>query len=362
MSMQELGKQFKAARQDAGLSLQEVYEQTKISLYVLESLERGDVAKLPHPVYTKGFIRNYAKLLGLDQERIVQEYIAAVGGPEDSLEIDPGVPELNVRRQTNSTNSKLRLILLGTAILAAAVWLVVSYFSREIRPVAPVVMEQNAGRDTGSDTGLEDPVPDREEEREPLDESAGMDRESVDTRNSPADDGQAPSSADSGISEPEEDHGSVKTEAEQPVSQPVEIVSERSEDVTEVTEDESLTPAQKVETVPDSSGIDSSSATTEPDEADLSTNTTAVVTKAHILRIEATHDCWLRATADKKTALYKTVRLLEPGQSANVPFNEDVELRLGNAGGVRLFVDDQPYPFDGNLGDVATVVVSAPAE
>jgi cytoskeleton protein RodZ len=357
MSMQELGKQFKAARQDAGLSLQEVHEQTRISLYVLESLERGDVAKLPHPVYTKGFIRNYARLLGLDQEKVVQEYMAAAGGreSEDSLEIDSGVPELNVRRKTDSNSAKLRLILLGTAIVAAAVWLVVSYVSREIRPVPPVVMEQNAG----SDTVLEDPVLERKEDVEPSEESAVMDRESIERQNSPADDGQAPSSADSGISEPEEDHGSVKNEAEQPVSQPVEIVSERSEDVTV---DESLTPARKAETVLDSSRIDSSSDTTEPAEADLSTNASEVVTKAHILRIEATHDCWLRATADKETALYKTVRLLEPGQSANIPFNEDVELRLGNAGGVRLFVDDQPYPFDGNLGDVATVVVSAPAE
>jgi cytoskeleton protein RodZ len=357
MSIQELGKQFKTARQDAGLSLQEVHEQTRISLYVLESLERGDVAKLPHPVYTKGFIRNYAKLLGLDQEKVVQEYMAAAGGrePEDSLEIDSGVPELNVRRKTDSNSAKLRLILLGTAIFAAAVWLVVSYVSREIRPVPPVVMQQNAG----SDTGLEEPVLERKEDVESSEESAVMDRESIDRQDSPADDGQAPSSSGSGISGPEEDHGSVKTEAEQPVSQPVEIVSELSEDVAV---DESLTPARKAETAPDSSRIDSSSDTTESEETDLSASTSEVVTKAHLLRIEATHDCWLRAIADQKSSLYKTVRILEPGQSVNVPFNEDVELRLGNAGGVRLFVDDEPYPFEGDLGDVATVVVSAPAE
>ncbi len=367
MSMKELGDLFKTARQDAGLSLQEVHERTRISLYVLESLENGEAARLPHPVYAKGFIRNYAEILGLDQNKVVQEYLGTIGGIEDSLEIDPGVPELNVRRKTRAKTGTVWLIVMGTAVLAAAVWLIVSYVSREIRPVPPVVMEQNAS----SDTGLEGSAADPEEEMEPSEESAGMDRESSDNQGKPVDDQEASSLSGPGISGPEEDHGSVKTEAGQPVSGSADIGSATSEDV--VPED-SLTRAPQAESASDSSGADSSSEDTETDVVDLSTgtsepdvtepstDTSEVVTKAHLLRIEATHDCWLRAIADQKTSLYKTVRILEPGQSVNVPFDEDVELRLGNAGGVRLFVDDRPYPFEGGLGDVATVVVSAPAE
>jgi cytoskeleton protein RodZ len=348
MSMQELGELFKTARQEAGLSLQDVYERTKISLYVLEALEGGDVAGLPHPVYTKGFIRNYADLLGLDQDRVAREYLAAVG-PVDALEIDTGVPELNARRKTRAKTGKLRLIVMGMAILAAAGWLVVSYVSREIEPVPPVVMDQNAGNE--AETSSPEPVtrgdvtPAEDTSREAATADQGVINEAAEMT-----DDQKADLAQQGELSRVQEQGDVLVpdDAEEAGSQAVQDIPIAS------LSEESETPA-----LPATAQVDSREDVTG---SYMPSETPEAVVKAHVLRIEATHECWLQATADKESALYKTVRLLKPGQRVSIPFDQYVELKLGNAGGVRLFLNDAPYAIKGGLGDVATLVVSAPAE
>ena len=45
-------------------------EATKISRVILLALESGDRSSLPHPVYTKGFVKSYARLLGLDADEL----------------------------------------------------------------------------------------------------------------------------------------------------------------------------------------------------------------------------------------------------------------------------------------------------
>lgn len=49
-----------------GLSLQEVADQLKLSRKQLEAIENDEYDKLPGPAFARGFVRNYAKLLGLD--------------------------------------------------------------------------------------------------------------------------------------------------------------------------------------------------------------------------------------------------------------------------------------------------------
>ncbi|HEY8551997.1 MAG TPA: RodZ domain-containing protein, partial [Thermaerobacter sp.] len=57
-----------------GLTLHDVQVATKIRRKYLEALERGDDAQLPPEVYTRGFIRAYAKLVGLDGMELAQAY------------------------------------------------------------------------------------------------------------------------------------------------------------------------------------------------------------------------------------------------------------------------------------------------
>lgn len=53
-----------------GLSIEVVMEATKISRINVLALESGDRSALPHPVYTKGFVKSYARFLGLDSDEL----------------------------------------------------------------------------------------------------------------------------------------------------------------------------------------------------------------------------------------------------------------------------------------------------
>ena len=75
-----MGFDFKALRESRGLALKDVFRATKISAANLEALERGDFHLLPPPVYTKAYIKAYAKLLDADEEKALgcyERYLAA---------------------------------------------------------------------------------------------------------------------------------------------------------------------------------------------------------------------------------------------------------------------------------------------
>jgi len=65
------------ARRTQGLEIGDVARQLKLSVSQIQALEAGDFDKLPGPVFVRGFIRNYARLLKLDPEAIL-----------DSIELD----------------------------------------------------------------------------------------------------------------------------------------------------------------------------------------------------------------------------------------------------------------------------------
>lgn len=74
--MKEIGVILKAAREEKGLSLDEVQMVTKIRYKHLVALEAGDFDQLPGEVYVKGFLVNFANAVGLNGEEILQKYYA----------------------------------------------------------------------------------------------------------------------------------------------------------------------------------------------------------------------------------------------------------------------------------------------
>lgn len=79
-----VGEQLRVAREDKGLSLEEVAAQTRIPQRHLESLEVGEWDKLPAPTYTIGFAKSYAAAVGLDRAEIADQLRAEMGGARTS--------------------------------------------------------------------------------------------------------------------------------------------------------------------------------------------------------------------------------------------------------------------------------------
>src|SRR3954471_3053490 len=74
------GEELRREREIRGISVKEIADATKISKRFLEAIERNDHKTLPAPVFTRGFVREYARYLGLNAEEMVNRYnFAAVG-------------------------------------------------------------------------------------------------------------------------------------------------------------------------------------------------------------------------------------------------------------------------------------------
>src|SRR3954466_6310478 len=76
--MGEFGDKFRKAREKKELSLDDVSNVTKISARMLQAIEQEHFDQLPGGVFNKGFIRAYAKHLGLGGEEAVTDYLASV--------------------------------------------------------------------------------------------------------------------------------------------------------------------------------------------------------------------------------------------------------------------------------------------
>jgi cytoskeleton protein RodZ len=64
--LQELGRELRKGRQIRSLSLQQLHSQTLVPLHHIESIENGEIEKLPQDIYVRGFIRRLGDALGLD--------------------------------------------------------------------------------------------------------------------------------------------------------------------------------------------------------------------------------------------------------------------------------------------------------
>jgi cytoskeletal protein RodZ len=67
--MIRIGVQFQEERRIKNLTIEEVSKATKIRADFLQAIEKGEYKKLPGPSYAYGFVRNYAKFLGLPVEK-----------------------------------------------------------------------------------------------------------------------------------------------------------------------------------------------------------------------------------------------------------------------------------------------------
>ena len=73
--MAHFGDKFRKARESKELSLDDVSNVTKISARMLQAIEEEHFDQLPGGVFNKGFIRAYAKHLGLNSEEAVNDYL-----------------------------------------------------------------------------------------------------------------------------------------------------------------------------------------------------------------------------------------------------------------------------------------------
>jgi cytoskeleton protein RodZ len=99
-SPQETVLDLKAVRGTRGLSLQDIFETTRVGLDNLAAVENGDYHRLPPPVYARNFIRKYAQAIGVDEKPILDRYekhLESLKPPQEGTEVQKPWPEADRR-------------------------------------------------------------------------------------------------------------------------------------------------------------------------------------------------------------------------------------------------------------------------
>lgn len=91
--MESFGQYLKQERERRGVSLEEINRRTRISLNILQALESGQTANLPTPVILRGFIKGYAKTIGLDPAEALSHFAEESEAPPPAPATVRSVPE-----------------------------------------------------------------------------------------------------------------------------------------------------------------------------------------------------------------------------------------------------------------------------
>ncbi|MDR2861014.1 MAG: DUF4115 domain-containing protein [Syntrophobacterales bacterium] len=105
-------------REELGLTLSDIFGRTRITIKNLTALEQEDFASLPAPVYTQGFIRQYAKLLNIDPAHALQEYddyLKSASAPVFLAE-KPDAPQNNFSQIQTPTNKSSHVPVLSVIL------------------------------------------------------------------------------------------------------------------------------------------------------------------------------------------------------------------------------------------------------
>lgn len=110
--MSKVGEMLRDERERQNLTFDDIEQSTSIRTRYLQAIEAGEYSVLPGDVYTKGFIRNYANILGLDGAEFVNMYNREAQGkplivsPTKSDDIDNPSFNNDDLNDTNTTVDK----------------------------------------------------------------------------------------------------------------------------------------------------------------------------------------------------------------------------------------------------------------
>jgi len=151
------GAQLLAAREQQGFSVGDMVGRIHISVRQLRALESEKLEDLPEPVYVRGFIRSYAKSLGIDHKPLVEDFNRRYG---DSFSIGSHqIPEVAYSSeqvfQDKNPSPWWRLVglLILVSAIAAGIWAIVSqdmlkgFTDNEPVPPRPAVQNEEVRRE-----------------------------------------------------------------------------------------------------------------------------------------------------------------------------------------------------------------------
>jgi cytoskeleton protein RodZ len=305
--MDSIGDFFKQVRETKGLTVEEVASKTRIRTDFVKALEEGNFAKLPDQVFARGFVRSYARSLGLDEEDAIHRFIQSAGAfyeKQDERE------RLKVRQaeeeRKRQANRKAVAIAIGIAILTLVILLSREQSSLLVRRTSQSEPSSTtAKRVTPPEPGKVD-VPVRPEPENPTAAKTKPVEASPPPQTATRHDAAAGRSAVSGTAA-----APVAPQTAVPIPPPI---------------------------------------STEGPLGPPSLEGTANADEPLVLDLEATELSWVVIQVDGGSP---QEALLRPGEKAKWKGQDQFMLTLGNAGGVKAELNGKPQKAFGPSGKVA---------
>jgi cytoskeleton protein RodZ len=315
MTMKSLGEYLRSERLNRGITLEEISRETRISTRMLQAIEDGNTESLPAGVLVKGFLRAYAQKIGLDPETVIlryQDLYEEEGARREALE--------KFHERFRPVPTRRRFLVPGTTaalvMCLLLAWLLSPRDRHQTAPPStkePAVALQEAPPTPPAVEPTPSPVPlptPPSVQPAPLAVPPPM-RETVFPSEPPSTGLSGPTSSAA--------PGGRATQAVIPTPKPVSALPPQTG---------APPPAQPA---PATSG-------TRPSE--------------YVLRGEVTETTWLKISVDKGKELEY---LLQPGEQVRWQAKSSFSLLVGNAAGLRLFLNDQPLKPLGQKGQVVGI-------
>lgn len=282
-------------REALGLSLKDVFSLTRISVVNLEAIENGDFHDLPVPIYTKNFIKTYARVLDLDSKPILDSYQDYLNAQQIAqIPIPEAVPEKEQEPFSERLPRYKKYVVAAVGAIAVVVVAIIiisqqNQFSPDV-PVKPQAIVAPAQPAAAIDASVNLPAPP--------------------------------------VTPP------------QPVAQPV-AAPETKQVQTQVLPPKPALPV-KQSVVPLPTPAKQNVPTVEKKEP------VAISEGANALVIKATEETWLRMKIDENPDFQV---LLKPGEQIGRK-GTDFKVDIGNAGGITMKFNGKVIENLGNSGQV----------
>jgi cytoskeleton protein RodZ len=294
-AMGAFGDRLRREREMRGITLDEITESTKISRRHLDALEGEHFDQLPGGVFNKGFVRAYARFLGIDEDQAVADYSTASNEQPEPENKFPLEVHQEPDRDLNPRRSSLPLIF----AIAALIGVLVGYgFWIKSKPHNPEAVENTR-------------------------QSSPASAVNVPQANVPAPPAITPSS-----SEP------IKASAQPAHSTPV----------TKPAPPEAAAVPRSTE--PSPAAAPGESADPPP----------SVKEKAFFVQVKAKEDSWVSVVADGKSVMQ---RVLPADKQKKIKAGKTLVLRTGNAGGIEVSFNGHPLGALGNENEPRTLTFNA---
>lgn len=140
-----LGEKLRQAREEKGLELRDVADNTRITIGYLAAIEDNNYKPLPGGVFNKGFVRSFAKAVGVDEKEALADYnnLIATQIPEVDPDAPTRRPNVYTNEQQGTPLTKLFVAVVILGVIGAA-----AYFGLQYLQNRPAVTVQTAATPT----------------------------------------------------------------------------------------------------------------------------------------------------------------------------------------------------------------------